>query len=145
MLVTGFGTPIILTWLGYLPLFSTLFKKLRPYLVWPSLIGTYQVRPLPFLLGNAPPVGQALYIGMFLILNIVLTSVNYQSRQPNAWYANTWREIMAYVMYRTGALAYIIAPLVWLFASRNNFLLWTTNWSHSTFMVLHRWVARIFT
>ena len=51
---------------------------------------------------------------------------------------------MAYVLYRTGALAYMIAPLIWLFAGRNNILLWTTNWSRSTFLLLHRWVARIF-
>ena len=145
MLVTGFGTPIVLTWAGYLPFLATLFRKLKPHLVWPSLIGTYQVRPLPFLLGNAPTVGQTFYIVMFLILNIVLTAVNFQSRQPNAWYSSTWTEIMAYVLYRTGAFAYIIAPLIWLFAGRNNILLWTTNWSHSTFLVLHRWVARIFT
>ncbi len=90
-------------------------------------------------------MGQSLYILMFLILNIVLTSVNFQSRQPNAWYSNTWREIMAYVLYRTGALAYMIAPLIWLFGGRNNVLLWATNWSRSTFLLLHRWVARIFT
>ncbi len=52
---------------------------------------------------------------------------------------------MAYFLYRTGNFAYIMAPLVFLFAARNNLLLWMTNWSHSTFMVLHRWVARIFT
>lgn len=34
-------------------------------------------------------------------------------------------------------------PLVLLFSSRNNVLLWVTNWSHSTFLLLHRWVARI--
>ncbi|RWQ95331.1 hypothetical protein C8Q69DRAFT_492174 [Paecilomyces variotii] len=132
ILVTGFGTPIVLTWAGYLPFLSTIFRKLKPYLVWPSLIGTYQVRPLPSLLGNAPTVGQTLYILIFLILNIVLTAVNFQSRQPNAWYSSTWHEIMAYVLYRAGAFA-------------NNILLWASNWSHSTFLVLHRWVARIFT
>ena len=144
MLVTGFGTPIIITWLGYLPFISPLFRKLKPYLVWPSLIGTHQVRPLPFLLGNAPTVGQTLYVLMFLILNTVLTSVNVQSRQPNAWYSSTWREIMAYALYRTGAFAYITAPLIWLFGGRNNILLWATNWSRSTFLLLHRWIARIF-
>ena len=145
MLITGFGTPIALIWLGYLPIFSTLFRKLKPYLIWPSLIGTYQVRPLPFLFGNAPTVGQTLYVLMFLILNVVLTSVSYQSRQPNAWYSSTWPEIMAFVLYRTGAFAYIFAPLIWLFGGRNNILLWASKWSRSTFLVLHRWIARIFT
>ncbi|KAF2098869.1 hypothetical protein NA57DRAFT_76105 [Rhizodiscina lignyota] len=145
MLVTGFGTPIILTIFLYMPFVSGILRKLRPYLIWPSTMGTYQVRPLPYLLGNAPTVGQTLYIVMFVILNIVLTSVGYESRQPNAWYATRWREIMAFVLYRTGNFAYIMSPLIFLFASRNNVLLWLTNWSHSTFIVLHRWIARVFT
>lgn len=51
---------------------------------------------------------------------------------------------MPFGLYRTGALAYIIAPLMWLFGGRNNILLWATNWSLSTILVLHRWIARIF-
>lgn len=30
------------------------------------------------------------------------------------------------------------------FSARNNSLLWLTNWSHGTYILLHRWVARIF-
>ncbi|OCL07257.1 hypothetical protein AOQ84DRAFT_377858 [Glonium stellatum] len=145
MLVAGFGTPVVLTMLGYVPFVSGFLRRLKPYLVWPSTIGTYQIRPLPYLLGNAPTVGQSLYVIMFVILNIIFTAVSYQSRQPNAWYSNRWREIMAYVLYRTGNFAYIMSPLIFLFAGRNNILLWLTNWSHSTFIVLHRWVARVYT
>jgi hypothetical protein len=144
MLVTGFGVPIIFTWLGYVPYISGTLRKLKPYVAWTSTIGTYSVRPLPYHLGNVPSVGQALFIVMFLLLNIILTSVNYVSHQPNAWYSTTWRDIMAFVLYRTGNFAYIIAPLIFLFSSRNNVLLWLTNWSHSTYLLLHRWVARIF-
>ncbi|KAF2105540.1 ferric reductase like transmembrane component-domain-containing protein [Lophiotrema nucula] len=52
---------------------------------------------------------------------------------------------MAYILYRTGAYPVIMAPLIFLFSARNDILLWLTNWSHSTFLVLHRWVARVFT
>ena len=51
---------------------------------------------------------------------------------------------MAYTLYRTGNFAYIMSPLIFLFAGRNNILLWLTNWSRSTFLVLHRWIARVF-
>lgn len=144
ILVTGFGTPVLLTWLGYVPYMSGVLSKVKPYLVYPSIIGTYQVRPLPYLLGNAPTVGQSLYIIMFFILNVVLTAVNYESKQPHAWYATQGQEIKAYIFYRTGVLAFVLVPLLILFSSRNNVLLWMTNWSHSTFLLLHRWVARIF-
>ncbi|KAH8725772.1 ferric reductase like transmembrane component-domain-containing protein [Phaeosphaeriaceae sp. PMI808] len=145
LLVTSFGTPIILTMLAYVPGVSILIRKLKPSLIWPSIIGAYHVRPLPYLLGNAPTTGQSLYIALFVFLNIIFTAVNMESRQPNAWYPTVWREIMAYVLFRTGVYAYIMAPLLFLFAGRNNVLLWLTNWSHTTFLVLHRWIARVFT
>lgn len=123
---------------------STVFDKLKPRFVYPSLVGTHHVRPLPFNLGNAPTIGQTWYILMFLILNIVLTAAGYHSYQPNMFFANRWQEIMGYVSARTGVLAFALAPLVILLSGRNNVLLWCTNWSHSTYMLLHRWVARIF-
>ncbi|KAH0536625.1 hypothetical protein FGG08_006519 [Glutinoglossum americanum] len=144
ILVTGFAIPIVLTCLGYLPYMTGILERVKPYLVYPSAIGTYQVRPLPYLLGNAPTIGQSLYVALMVILNIILTAVNYRSTQPHAWYANQHQEVMAYVMYRTGTIGFALAPLVILFSCRNNILLWLSNWPHSTFMLLHRWVARIF-
>ncbi|KAF6787314.1 ferric-chelate reductase, partial [Colletotrichum musicola] len=70
ILNVGLGLPVVLTWLGYLPLFDRVFERLRPYIVYPSLVGTYHVRPLPFFLGNAPTVGQALYVGLMVALNV---------------------------------------------------------------------------
>ncbi|KAK0751388.1 ferric reductase-like transmembrane component [Schizothecium vesticola] len=145
IIITSVGLPILLTLLGFLPFTSKLVHLAKPYLVYPSLIGTYQVRPLPFLLGNAPTVGQALYIAVFVGLNVILSAVGYKSGQPNAWFATQWNEISAYALYRTGTLGFALLPIVFLFASRNNLLLWVTNWSHSTFLLLHRWAARVFT
>lgn len=144
ILVAGFGVPLVLTWLGYLPYMSCILERLKPRLVYPSLIGTYSVRPLPYRLGNAPTLGQTLYIVGFIALNVILTAISYQTRQPNAWFTSTSKEVTAYVFYRTGTLAFVVLPLCFLFAGRNNFLLWTTNWSHSTYLLLHRWVSRIF-
>jgi hypothetical protein len=59
-------------------------------------------------------------------------------------YPTVWREIMAYVLWRTGMFAYIIMLLLFLFGGRNYILLWMTNWSHPTFLLLHRWIAREF-
>jgi Ferric reductase like transmembrane component/FAD-binding domain len=121
-----------------------ILERVKPYLVYSGAVGTYQVRPLPYLLGNAPTVGQSLYVALMIILNVILTAVNYKTTQLFAWYANQYQEILAFVMYRTGTLAFALAPLVILFSSRNNILLWLSNWSHSTYLLLHRWVARIF-
>ncbi|KAK4186937.1 ferric reductase like transmembrane component-domain-containing protein [Podospora australis] len=144
LLVVGFGTPIVFSLLTRLPYMNGVVDKLRPYVVYPSVIGSYHVRPMPYLLGNAPTVGQILYILMFLALNIILAAAGYRLYQPNTWFATQWQETMAYLSARTGVLAFALTPLVILLSGRNNILLWATNWSHSTFMVLHRWVARIY-
>ena len=121
-----------------------ILEKIKPYLVYTGIVGPYQVRPLPHLLGNAPTVGQSLYVALMVILNVILTAVNYKTTPLSAWYANQHQEILAFIMYRTGTLAFALAPLVILFSCRNNILLWLSNWSHSTYLLLHRWVARIF-
>lgn len=146
LLVVSFGTPIFLSGLGYLPYMTGLINKLKSRFVHPQLIGTYHVRTLPYGLGNAPTMGHALYIGMFIILNIIATAVGYPSYGPgNMYFATSWEETVGYVSARTGVLAFALAPLVILFSGRNNILLWLTNWSHSTYMLLHRWVARVVT
>lgn len=38
-------------------------------------------------------------------------------------------------------IAFGLLPLTILFSGRNNFLLWITNWSHTTYLLLHRWIA----
>ncbi|KAK0627938.1 hypothetical protein B0T14DRAFT_563702 [Immersiella caudata] len=138
------GIPIALSCLSRLPYAGVVLDKVKPYLVYPALIGRYQVRPLPLLLGNAPTTGQGLYIALFIVLNVVLAAVDYQSGQPNGWFGSQWKEISAYVLYRTGTFGFMLMPLLFLFASRNNVLLWLSNWSHSTYLLLHRWVARVF-
>ncbi|KAK3985093.1 putative ferric reductase transmembrane component [Cladorrhinum sp. PSN332] len=146
ILVTGFAVPIVATWVYHIPFTSRLLGRyITPYLVQPSSIGTYSVRPLPYLLGNAPTIGQAAYVVIFFAINVVLMSVNYQIMQPHLYYKSQSYEVMAYIFYRTGIAAYALLPLIILFSSRNNvLLLWLTNWSHATYMLLHRWVARLF-
>jgi hypothetical protein len=123
---------------------SILADKVKPYIVWPSTVGSYHIRPLPYLLGNPPTRGQALYIAVMVILNIVFMVVHYQSYQPNLWYPGQNVEIEAYIVWRTGCYSLAILPVVILFSSRNNTLLWLTNWSHETYILLHRWLARLF-
>jgi predicted ferric reductase len=129
-----------------LPYISPAIEKLNPHLVYPSIFGKYQVRPLPWMIGNAPTLGQAWYIGGFIVLNVILTCVDYRLVYPlkHPWGYNHRGEILAYVGYRTGEFAFALLPLTILFAGRNNILIWLTDWPHSTFILLHRWVARLF-
>jgi len=49
LLVIGFVTPIVITVHDKLPLVSAVYEKAKPYIIYPSTIGSYQVRPLPWL------------------------------------------------------------------------------------------------
>lgn len=142
--MVGFSVPIVLTMLGYLPFMGRVQDVIRPYIVYPSVIKRYHVQPLPFLLGNAPTVGQALFVALMTVLNVVVTAIAYHSSPSHMWLKTQWQQTVGFLMYRTGVLSYAMLPLVILFAGRNNILLWLTSWSHSTYLLLHRWVARLF-
>jgi hypothetical protein len=145
ILVAFFVLPITITGIQYLPFMTTVSERIKPHLIWPALLNNYHVRPLPYQLGNAPTIGHSLYITAFVIVNIVMVSADYRVAVPHAWYGSEkYYVVMAYVMWRTGFFALAFLPLVILFSGRNNVLLWLTNWSHSTYMLLHRWVARVF-
>ncbi|KAL1837984.1 hypothetical protein VTK73DRAFT_4491 [Phialemonium thermophilum] len=123
--LTAFALPIALTWLGYLPFATRLLGRLRPWL-YPSVVGTYHDRPLPFLIGNAPTVGQSAYIAVVVVLNLVFLSVGYKTLWPHRvmqWYADRYQERMAYFMWRTGVLAFCQMPVLFLFSTRNSPLL----------------------
>ncbi len=140
----GSGIPLLVTWLDCLPYMDILVQKIKPYIIWPSTAGSFHVRPLPYLLGNAPTRGQALYVAVMVVLNVVFMAVNYQTYQPNLWYPGQNVEIEAYVVWRTGCYALALLPIVVLFSARNNTLLWLTSWNHETYVLLHRWLGRLF-
>ncbi|KAK6974381.1 ferric reductase like transmembrane component-domain-containing protein [Favolaschia claudopus] len=144
--LTSFGLPLVLTWLGYLPFMTRGISRIRPYL-YPSLIGTFHDRSLPSLLGNVPTVGQSGSIFVLVALNVIFLSIGYKTLYPDQqmqWYTSRYQELMAYLMWRTGVLAFCNMPVLFLFSSRNNVLLWLTNWSHPTYILMHRWIARLF-
>lgn len=95
-----------------------------------------------------PTRGQAFFIFYLIAINIILSAVGFKPMQPNSWFPNTSGsdgEIVSYLSNRFGVLSFANIPLVFLYAGRNNVLLWLTNWSHGTFLLLHRWVAWIAT
>lgn len=95
-----------------------------------------------------PTRGQAFFIFYLVSINVILSAVGYRGIQPNSWYASILGgdgQIISYVTNRLGVLSFANIPLLFLYAGRNNFLLWLTNWSHGTFLLLHRWVAWIAT
>lgn len=51
--------------------------------------------------------------------------------------------IVRYLGDKTGIVGTVLLPLLFLLSGRNNFLQWLTMWNYSTFIMYHRWIARI--
>ena len=89
-------------------------------------------------------VMQFLTICTFVILTIVFSFIQLSVSYPD--YTANYSDSAAFgrvVGMRTGVLSLYLLPLLILFAGRNNFLLWLTDWSQDTFVLFHRWIARV--
>ena len=66
----------------------------------------------------------------------LLTSQSWADKPSQLW---------RYIADRTGIIAFANLPFLWLFAVRNDFVLWITGWSFATANNFHRWIARVAT
>ena len=99
---------------------------------------------MPLNLGIAPTRGQAFFIAFIIAINVIFAGVGITVGHPNAFYQDDISGgVKGLVANRLGVLAFANLVLVFLFAGRNNILLWITDWSHSTFLLLHRWIAYV--
>ncbi|KAI1758831.1 ferric reductase like transmembrane component-domain-containing protein [Hypoxylon sp. FL1150] len=144
LLITGIAIPIACSLLRFVPFPSALASRFNAYFIDPPLVGRRHRKPL-YNLALVPSRGQTLLIAYFIILNIVLSSVDYRLVWPNAYYGMPKDQLLVYIANRQGLLSFANLALLVLYSSRNNVLLWITNWSQATFFLLHRWIAIICT
>lgn len=147
LLVSGAVIPIAFSLLRFFPFPTALVTKFNAWFVDPPVFGSRHKTPVAGLF-HVPTRGQAFFIFYLVSINVILSAVGYEGIQPNSWYASILGsdgQIISYVTNRLGVLSFANIPLLFLYAGRNNFLLWLTNWSHGTFLLLHRWVAWIAT
>ncbi|KAF5000357.1 hypothetical protein FGRMN_1825 [Fusarium graminum] len=142
LMTTCVAIPIVFSCLRFLPLPPTLVSKFYATFIDPPLFGSNYRTPV-LGLGFVPNRGQGLFIAYISIINVVLSVVGYELRDPMSWYPSLEQQILAYIGNRTGLLSFVNLAIAVLFSSRNNVLLWVTNWSASTFLLIHRWVAVI--
>jgi predicted ferric reductase len=95
--------------------------------------------------GYLPGRTLGIFIGTYVVLNIVLSAVSFRNFRPNIWFFSSQFETCEYVGNRTGTLSLVNISIAILFAGRNNLLIVLTGWSQTTFMTLHRWTARVAT
>lgn len=124
---------------------STLWAKLQQYIFLPALFGSRRLEPLPGHIGYVPGRTLSIFIGIYVILNVILSSVSFRNFWPNTWFTSKQFEMCEYVGNRTGTLSLVNISIAILFAGRNNILIAVTGWSQTAFLTLHRWAARVAT
>lgn len=144
LLLTCTLIPIAFSLLRFLPMPQAFVSRFYAYCIDPPVFGRHHAVPVMGL-AIIPTRGQALFILYIWFINVVLSSVGYNITWPNSWYSTKPEEVVAYVGNRAGVLSFANLGLVVLYSSRNNILLYLTNWSHSTFLLVHRWIAVICT
>jgi hypothetical protein len=148
------GSIILITTSILLPVVASSFRchllptrfasRLNAYFNYLPLIGSRHSVPT-FNLIIMPTRGQSVFLFYLIAVNIIFCCVGYDSRQPNSWFASSTAEIRSFVGNRTGALSLVNIAISVLYAGRNNVLISLTDWSHTTYLLLHRWVASIAT
>lgn len=141
-MATCAAIPVVFSWLRFLPFPQSLVSKLYATVIDPPLFGRYHAVPV-LGLGFVPTRGQGLFVAYIWIINIILSAVGYKVRDPMSWYGSLEQQLIAYISNRLGLLSFANLALAVLFSSRNNLLLFVTNWSHSTLLLIHRWIAVI--
>jgi len=82
-----------------------------------------------------------MYILLVSFLNLVLLLAPYVITQPQANFASKRMQMLSIVGNRAGSMAMGNVVALFLFAARNNVLLYITDWSYGTYLLLHRWLG----
>ncbi|KAK4121692.1 hypothetical protein N657DRAFT_577316 [Parathielavia appendiculata] len=142
LITTCLAIPIVFSWFRFFPLNQSFVSTIYASLIDPPLFGRYHSVPV-LGLGFVPARGQGLFIAYIWVINILLSAVGYEVRDPHSWYGTMEQQVIAQIGNRTGVLSFVNLAIAVLFAGRNNVLLVVTNWSHSTFLLVHRWISVI--
>ncbi|WWC58686.1 uncharacterized protein I303_101230 [Kwoniella dejecticola CBS 10117] len=145
LISTCFVLPIFLSLLRFIPFPLRLINLFNAHMIEAPLFNRDRPLTLPFF-GDVslhlPTRGQSLFIFWIVLINILCCSLGFHSVQPNAWWTTRTMEIATYIANRSGAISFANIPLLILYAGRNKILLlWLTDWSFSTFILLHKVVG----
>ncbi|KAF2714712.1 hypothetical protein K504DRAFT_456908 [Pleomassaria siparia CBS 279.74] len=120
------------------------YALLKRYIVIPAVTFGYRCSQ-NIRWCTIPPRIQSLTIASFVLLNIVLCCISYSVFENNIFWPKVSKQLFRYVSDRTGIISLANIPLIWLFGTRNNTLIWLTGWGFGTYNNFHRCVARVAT
>jgi predicted ferric reductase len=122
-------------------------KTFRQWFSLPATFGHKHSSPMDFkFIQMATPTRvQSFVVFVYIALNIIFMCICYDLFTPNSSFKTKSDQLARYVSDRSGIMAFTQLPLIFLFAGRNNIMMWITGWSFDTFNVYHRWVSRMMT
>lgn len=125
---------------------GTVSLAIRRFFTMPPLFRKsrlYAKKSLGFIHFYAPSRLETLVLAGFLGLTTILCVIDYKCVEKDPLHIT---ETVAYAHYaanRTGIISCVLVPFVVLLSDRNSILQWMTRWNHATFLLYHRWVARV--
>lgn len=122
-------------------------NTLRKHVSLPAAFGYKHSQPFRVLQGIVsmcmPTRVQSVIVTVYVIFTFIACFPGYEIYDENTVFETRAYQLRKYMANRTGILAFAQLPLLFLFAGRNNIMMWVTGWSFDTFNVYHRWIARV--
>ncbi|KAM3589017.1 ferric-chelate reductase [Umbelopsis sp. WA50703] len=121
-------------------------RFLRKWLINPTLFPNGKHSRQPKICGmyvSIPTRIESFAIFVFLVVNVVILFPNYRLFADNTYWPNDLPlQLCRYIADRSGIISFTQLPMIFLFAGRNNLLLFLTGWSYDRFTVAHKWISR---
>lgn len=125
---------------------SSFINKIRSTISLPSTFTNKKhVTPVNFWKvfgGYIPTRIETIVLFGYFALVFIFSGVRYHYVENDTIWTTRDAQAARYPGDRTGVLALYSLQLTFLFAGRNNFLIWLTGWKQSTFYTYHKWVSR---
>ncbi|RYP82095.1 hypothetical protein DL769_001754 [Monosporascus sp. CRB-8-3] len=77
----------------------------------------------------------------FSFLNVIFLVAPYVFTQPQSTFGSTKEQSISVIGNRAGVMAMGNVVAAFVFSARNSPLLYVTDWSYSTYLLLHRWLG----
>lgn len=134
--------------IGWKPLDKFYSNSIKKYLIIPPLWNNkYHERTFilwKFIPLNFPLRLNGIIVTVFVILTIIFCCINYDTvTLPHPYLTTSYYANVVLISYRTDMISIALFPLIYLFGSRNNFLLPLTGLSFSSFQFYHKWCAYV--
>lgn len=120
--------------------------KFRKYVSLPAFLVRKKAehQPLAKVFDAIVPTRlESIVIFGWTIVVVAVNACNYRYTEGDPILGSRRLAFSRYVADRTGIVATLFIPLLYLLAGRNNFLHYVTGINFATFLTYHRWIARV--